>query len=115
MITRSQDCPVKDICVANGAGLVHAKVLAEADQMYRHARLFNHITVNPGCSIGYHTHEHETEFYYILKGEAVFSDNGAESVLHAGDITSTGCGQGHGLENRSDAPVELIALIVLDQ
>ena len=114
MYRLSADCPRGEKQVAGGAGLVHMKVLATPEEMYRSARLFNHITLDPGCSIGYHAHQHETEFYYLLSGEAVFNDNGTEVLLHAGDVTQTGYGQSHSLENRSAAPVELIALIVTE-
>ena len=77
-----------------------------------HGRLFAHVTVDPGCSIGDHPHDHETEFYYIIKGEGVFNDNGKEIVVRPGDICATGYGEVHGLENRGTEPVELIALIV---
>ena len=112
MYTLSGNCPAKDVCVQNGKGLIHIKELTDKVGLYDHGRLFAHVTVNPGCSIGYHTHEHETEFYYIIKGEAVFNDDGKEVILHPGDIGATGYGQGHGLENKTDEPVELIALIV---
>lgn len=112
MYTLSGNCPTKDVCVQNGKGLIHIKELTDKAGLYDHGRLFAHVTVNPGCSIGYHTHEHETEFYYIIKGEAVFNDDGKEVILHPGDIGATGYGQGHGLENKTDEPVELIALIV---
>lgn len=114
MYTLSDQCPRREGQVQNGLGIIHMKDLATKEQMYGHARLFSYITVNPGCSIGYHTHEHETEFYYLLTGEAVFSDNGTETLLHAGDVAATGYGQGHSLENRTEEPVELIALIVLE-
>ena len=112
MYTLSGNCPAKDVCVQNGKGLIHIKELTDKAGLSDHGRLFAHVTVNPGCSIGYHTHEHETEFYYIIKGEAVFNDDGKEVILHPGDIGATGYGQGHGLENKTDEPVELIALIV---
>lgn len=114
MYTLSENCARVEKNLFGGNGNVNMKVLATADEMYKSARLFNHVTLNPGCSLGYHTHEHETEFYYILKGEAVFNDNGTEVILRAGDISATGNGEGHSLENRTDEPVELIALIVLE-
>ncbi len=114
MYTRSKDCPYTEAAVQNGKGLAKLKELATPEQMYNRARLFKHIVLDPGCSIGYHTHEHETEFYYMLKGEAVFSDNGTEVTLRAGDISATGYGEGHSLENRSQEPVELIALIIME-
>lgn len=114
MYTLSENCPINEACVQGGKGLTKLKELATPEQMYNHVRLFKHITLNPGCSIGYHTHEHETEFYYILKGEALFSDNGKEVILHAGDVAATGYGEGHSLENQSQESMELIALIVTE-
>ena len=114
MYTLSENCPRKDVCVQNGKGLIHIKELTDKEGLYNHGRLFAHVTVDPGCSIGYHTHDHETEFYYIIKGEAVFNDNGKEVILHAGDIGATGYGHSHGLINRTEEPVELIALIVME-
>ena len=69
MVTRSDDCVKRDQCVRNGNGLVHFKDIANQDELYGHARLFSHLIIEPGRSIGEHTHEHETEFFYILKGE----------------------------------------------
>lgn len=60
--------------------------------------------MDPGCSIGDHPHDHETEFYYIIKGEGVFNDNGKEIVVRPGDICATGYGEVHGLENRGTEP-----------
>ena len=114
MYTLAENCPRKDIRVWEGKGLIHVKDLTDKEGLYNHGRLFTHTTVNPGCSIGYHTHEHETEFYYIIKGEAVFNDNGKEVILHAGDVAATGYGEGHSLENQSQESMELIALIVTE-
>lgn len=114
MYTLSEQCNRREGQVQKGNGIIHMKDLATKEQMYGHARLFSHLVVEPGCSIGNHCHEHETEFYYILKGEATFNDNGKEVLLHAGDVSATGYGETHGLENRSSEPVEMIALIVLE-
>ena len=114
MYTLSENCPRKDVCVQNGKGLIHIKDLTDKEGLYGHGRMFAHVTVDPGCSIGYHNHEHETEFYYIIKGEAVFNDDGKEVIVHAGDICAPGSGHYHGLENRTEEPVELIALIVME-
>jgi len=114
MYTLSENCPRKDACIRDGKGLVHMKELTDKEGLYGHGRLFAHLVLDPGCSIGYHDHHHETEFYYILKGEGVFNDNGTEVIVHGGDICATGYGEGHSLENKSDTPVELIALIVLE-
>ena len=114
MITRSEDCNALDLCIQKGKGTCHIKHLTDKEGLYGHGRMFAHVTVDPGCSIGYHDHQHETEFYYIIKGEAVFQDDDKEVLLHAGDIGATGYGHSHGLINRTEEPVELIALIVME-
>ena len=114
MVTPSEQCSRREACVQNGKGIIRIKDLTDKEGLYGHGRMFAHIVVDPGCSIGYHDHNHETEFYYILKGEGVFSDNGKEVVVREGDICATGFGEGHGLENQSSEPLELIALIVME-
>ena len=114
MFTLDENCKRADVCVQNGKGLCYIKHLTDKEGLYGHGRMFAHVTVDPGCSIGYHAHNHETEFYYIIKGEGVFNDDGKEVIVHAGDICATGYGQSHGLENKSSEPVEMIALIVME-
>jgi len=114
MYTLSENCKRADTKVWDGKGEVHIKHLTDKEGLYGHGRMFAHVTIDPGCSIGYHDHHHETEFYYIIKGEGVFSDNGREVLLRAGDIGATGYGEGHALENRTSEPLEMIALIVTE-
>ena len=75
-------------------------------------RLFAKITLNPGCSIGYHVHEKDAELFYILTGTAEYNDNGAMRTVSAGDVTICPAGTGHGIANRTDGVVELVAVIV---
>lgn len=75
-------------------------------------RLFAKITLNPGCSIGYHVHEADAELFYILKGTAEYSDNGEIRTVAAGDVTICPAGTGHSIANRTDEVVELVAVIV---
>jgi mannose-6-phosphate isomerase-like protein (cupin superfamily) len=115
MVTTSENCKRADVNLAGGKGEVHIKHLTDKEGLYGHGRLFAHVTIDPGNSIGFHNHNHETEFYYIIKGEGVFSDNGKEVILRAGDCGATGYGEGHALENRTNEPLEMIALIVFEE
>ena len=114
MITLSENCKTVDTCIQNGKGICHIKHLTNKDGMYGHGRMYAHVTIPPGCSLGDHPHVDETEFYYILKGEGVFNDNGTEKIVHAGDICATGYGEVHGIENKGAEDLEMMALIVLD-
>jgi len=52
-----------------------------------------------------HWHSHEDEFVYVLSGELVLIEDGAETLLRAGDGAAfpKNSGNGHHLINRSDA------------
>lgn len=82
------------------------------DEMYEKGRVFAHTTIYPNSGLGYHVHENESETYYILSGVGRFNDNGTIRTVAAGDVTFTGCGQGHSLEAVGEEPVEMIALIL---
>ena len=75
-------------------------------------RLFAKITLNPGCSIGYHVDEGDAELFYILKGTAEYNDGGEIRTVTAGDVTICPTGTGHGIANKTDEVVELVAVIV---
>lgn len=82
------------------------------EEMYQKGRVFAHTTVFPGSAIGYHVHSGDSETYYILNGTGKYNDNGTEVMVHAGDVTYTPDGEGHGIEAVGDEPVEMIAMIL---
>lgn len=86
--------------------------ISSPEELCDKGRLFSKITLNPGCSIGYHVHENDSELFYILKGVAQYNDNGNIVTVSAGDVTICPPGQGHGIANKRDEVVELIAVIV---
>jgi mannose-6-phosphate isomerase-like protein (cupin superfamily) len=93
-------------------GVTSRSLLNNPDEMYGKGRAFTHCTLQPGCSIGFHLHENESETYYIYSGTGEFNDNGVISTVSAGDVTFTGAGEGHGLKNIGSEPLEFIALIL---
>lgn len=95
-----------------GEGTVVISSFVTAQELNDKGRLFGKIVLKPGCGIGYHIHENDSEFFYIIKGTAVYDDNGIKTTVSAGDVTVTPFGQGHSIKNESNEDVELIALIV---
>ncbi len=77
-------------------------------------RLMSKITLEPGCSIGHHVHNSETEYYIITKGEAVVDDDGTDVPCKAGDVIITPDGYGHSIRNSGSVTMEMIAVIILD-
>jgi mannose-6-phosphate isomerase-like protein (cupin superfamily) len=97
----------------NGDGQITVRnLLNDEEEMYQKGRVFAHTTLQPGCSIGYHIHSGESETYYIYSGTGEFNDNGTMKTVYAGDVTLTPAGQGHGIKNIGDDPLEIIALIL---
>ncbi|MBQ1525612.1 MAG: cupin domain-containing protein [Lachnospiraceae bacterium] len=82
------------------------------EELCSKGRLFSRIILKPGTSIGYHLHEKDSELFYILSGTAQYNDNGEVKEVRAGDVTICPPGTGHGISNKSNETVELIAVIV---
>ena len=73
----------------------------------------SHVTLKPGAwSSQRHWHEGEDEFVVMLSGEAVLVDDSGEHAMRPGDCASfpMGDGNGHVLQNRSDAECVFIAV-----
>jgi mannose-6-phosphate isomerase-like protein (cupin superfamily) len=78
----------------------------------KNIRLLAELTLQPGCSIGSHSHETETEYFIILSGSGMVNDNGTEMPVQAGDVIITGNGASHSISNTSAVPLVFHAAIV---
>ena len=95
-----------------GIGEVYMYEIATKEELLGHGRMFAKLVLPPGSTIGWHQHVGETEPYYILSGEGVFTDNdGTVTKVHAGDICKINVGDFHSLENHGTEDLALIALI----
>lgn len=95
-----------------GKGKIENRNFLEIEDAAGSGRKFSIVTIQPGDSLGYHAHNGEFEIYYILKGTAAIVDNGEEYLLYEGDMMQCKSGSSHSIANNSDAPVELLALIL---
>ena len=95
-----------------GEGTVELRGLAA--QLPANLRLFSRIELKPGCSIGYHVHENETELFFFASGSGRVCDDGNWVEISAGDAMTTSSGHGHAVENTGDEPLILVAAIVKD-
>ena len=114
MIRRENECKVEyREHMRDGDGTVMLTSFIEGpEDLCSKGRLFSKITLNPGCSIGFHVHEKDSELFYILKGTAEYSDNGEIKTVIAGDVTICPPGEGHSVANKTDEVVEIIAVVV---
>ena len=95
----------------DGEGSTHLTYLLDGSTQ-KNARLFAEITLNPECSIGYHRHDLETEYYFILSGTGTVNDDGKEAEVKPGDAIITGNGASHSIKNTGSVPLVFYAIIV---
>jgi mannose-6-phosphate isomerase-like protein (cupin superfamily) len=94
-----------------GEGTTSFTYLVDCEQE-KNIRMLAELTLPPGASIGPHVHDSETEFYVILSGSGVVSDNGTDVPVQAGDAMITGNGAGHSIKNTGSVPLVFHAAIV---
>jgi len=113
MIKRNGSYPIDRIeKMRDGDGVVVIEHLLTTGEMYEKGRLFAVITLAPGDSVGFHTHEGEMESYYVMCGEAEYSDGAETTTLRPGDSTLTLSGEGHSVKCVGDETLKLLALIL---
>ena len=77
------------------------------------SRMYARLTLQPGCSIGWHVHENEEEIFYIVAGQARIDDNGVEVLASVGDSVITRSGEGHSVACEGTETLEILACIIL--
>ena len=114
MIRKASECEiVYREHMRDGDGTVQlTNLITSPEEMNEKGRLFSKITLQPGTSIGYHMHENDTELFYFICGTGEYNDNGELKTVHAGDVAICPAGTSHGIANKGEEVLELIAVIV---
>lgn len=105
---------VKDIKIneQGGKGSVEIKHIFSPAELNYKLNLCAIITLEPDCSIGYHKHEGEDEFFYVIQGQGRLQDNDKEVTLNTGDCHILRGGGSHSIENAGAVSLQIAALIV---
>jgi len=74
-------------------------------------RLCCRMIIPPGASLGTHVHENEDEVYIVLAGSGLIEENGEWVPIATGDAILTGHNGSHGVENNSEQPLVIAAMI----
>lgn len=69
------------------------------------------ITLEEGCSIGLHTHTDDFEAIYAVAGEAVYTLNGEEERIRAGQCHYCPQGSSHSVKNYEKDPFVMFAVV----
>ncbi len=103
---------IKKVSAENG--IAQFDKVINKDNVVGKVRMYAKVVLEIGASVGYHTHNGESESFYILKGTAEYNDDGNITILHAGDYTNTLSGHSHGIKNVGYDALEFMALIIMD-
>ena len=95
-----------------GEGMLEVHHFLEKEQLAPHSRLLCKIVMEPGNTMGLHTHEDEGEFFYILSGTAKITEDGEEIFLYPGDTMYTPPGGSHVIEVSGSDTLEYLALVL---
>ncbi|MCR5097173.1 MAG: cupin domain-containing protein [Erysipelotrichaceae bacterium] len=114
MIRRKAECTTEiREHMRGGDGEALITNLFEKSELMGRSRMLGTLTLKPGCSVGFHPHENEQEYFYVLKGTPIYQDDDKEVQLYEGDVTICEDGHSHGIANRSEEPVVVLACILL--
>lgn len=101
-----------DRCMGGNGTVRMEKLLMGQEEMLGKGRAYVRHTLNPGVSIGIHTHEGEMETMVIVKGKALHTINGQEQYLEEGDIIAAQPGDTHGIAQTGEDALVLIAQVL---
>lgn len=111
MVRKTQNVNVSNL--RGGEGTLEIRHILSQEELMGHGTMYAHVVIPQGGSIGFHQHVGNTEPYYILKGNGVFTDNdGSRTSVSAGDVCVIQPGESHALENTGDQPLEVLALVI---
>jgi mannose-6-phosphate isomerase-like protein (cupin superfamily) len=113
MIAKGSDCAqeVREN-MRGGKGAVRLAHWFKPDAFGAKLRLCARMELEPGASIGSHTHEREDEIYLVLSGSGKILENGEWVPIAAGDAILTKDGGTHGVENTGAEPLVIAAVII---
>ncbi|MGI6003609.1 MAG: cupin domain-containing protein [Lachnospiraceae bacterium] len=111
MIKKPETVVIDNLQGGKGHAIINHIISKE--ELSGSGKMYAEVVLEPGCSIGWHQHVDETEPYYILEGEGIFTDNDkSRTIVHPGDVCTIKPGQWHSIENNSESQnLSFMALI----
>jgi len=114
MIVRNfLECDPRLISNHGGLGLAKSAQVFEHESFDTKLSFIHYTRLDPGVTIGYHTHGDDEEIYAILEGEGTLTVNGEVRRVKTGDVIVNKPGWTHGLVNDSDREMKIFVFKVL--
>lgn len=84
------------------------KIIFSLGDFQEKGYLLQVVTIPPNTKQRTHSHNKQTEVFYILKGETIITINGKDYLAKPGDAFISSPGDAHNLWNRTDKEFKLI-------
>jgi quercetin dioxygenase-like cupin family protein len=112
MIRQKDDVQIRKVSNAQGGkGDIFFYDWLLADEAQGHGRMFSKLVIPSGCSIARHQHNGEFEAFYVLEGTATVTEGESIVEVPAGGMNLCRDGDFHGVENKTDEDLVLMALV----
>ena len=99
--------------IHGGEGLVDSVKLFGQEDFESQLKYVAFTSIDPGASIGYHSHENQREeVYVIIEGCGRMTIDGKVTDVVKGDTIFTPVGASHGLENISSVALDVFVFWV---
>jgi len=70
------------------------------------------VRLEPGASVGEHSHQNEEDFYYCISGTGVVVDNGVEHPFTPGTLQITRSGESQAIRNTGETELVFLGALV---
>lgn len=112
MIKRNQDFRIQTVSAVDDIGNFQLAHIFNEDDRPKNMNILAVLTIEPGEICGLHKHEGESDTYYVVSGSGLYTDSdGHQEMLYAGDAAWAYDGESHGIENKGDIPLVMLAVI----
>ena len=103
---------LREECIHGGEGLCRHATIFQGGEIPAPVSFINYTIIPPGASFGPHRHGDDNEFYVVLDGEGVYTQDGTDTPVAAGDIIMNPAGGTHGIRNTGDRDMPLLVFEV---
>lgn len=97
--------------VRGGEGTVHAHKLIDLfpGSAIKSVGL---VRLEPGASVGAHSHHAEEDFYYCISGQGIVVDNGTEQAFTPGTLQITRSGETQAIKNTGETELVFLGALI---
>jgi mannose-6-phosphate isomerase-like protein (cupin superfamily) len=104
--------PLKGEIIHGGEGLCPHATIFPGGEIDAPVQFINYTVIPPGCSFGVHEHGNNNDFYVVMAGHGVYTQDGEEAAVEAGDIIMNAPFASHAIRNTGDTDMPLLVFEV---